>query len=78
MSFWTFLSGQDDDTVKAVDTVPSGTHTENPTSSKQPTVVIRTDADGSVRTIINTHGGNYNERINGDYIQGSDTRKKTR
>lgn len=46
-----------------------------PTSTTEPTVIRRVDADGSTRMIINTQGGNYNERIEGDYIQGSDTRR---
>ena len=69
MGLWQLLFGDDEPTV---DTVQGGTHTSNPTSTTEPTIKIeRTDADGSTRTItINTGGGNYNERIEGDYIQG--------
>lgn len=57
------------------DTVESGTHPQQPTSSERPDVRVRTDADGSIRMIINTNGGNYNERIDGDYIQGTVIKK---
>ena len=78
MSFWTFLAGKGEgEAVEVeVDTVPGGTHTEEPTSTEKPTVIVRTDADGSVRTIINTNGGNYNERIEGNYIQCQDSSKR--
>lgn len=71
-SFWTFFFADDNVTEPTVDTVPGGTHTDNPTATTEPErVVERTDANGSTRTItINTGGGNYNEHIAGDYIQG--------
>jgi VCBS repeat-containing protein len=69
MKLWSILFSDSEPTV---DTVPGGSQTNNPTSTTQPKIIVeRTDANGSSRTItINIEGGNYNERIEGDYIQG--------
>lgn len=71
MSFWSFFFADDNVIEPTVETLPGGTHTESPTSTTQPKIVVeRTDANGSTRTIaINTGGVNYNERIEGDCIQ---------
>lgn len=70
MGLWQFFFADDNVTEPTVNTVPGGTNTGNPTSTSKPTVIHRTDANGSSRTVINLEGGNYNEVVRGDYIQG--------